>query len=288
MNPFRFAGPLAAEDMIDRDREAEDLLALAVGGHPFRLIGPRRYGKTTLLRRVLESAEREEMATVLVDLEDVLSIAEIVVRIERGYQRLKGQMRRRIDALFRSWDIGLSLGGGGFTATLQRNANVDAESVLLRLLELPMELFDRDGTRSLIVFDEIQDVLAVRGADGKIRSVIQHQGDAATYAFAGSAPGVMAQLFADPKRPLLDQAVPRNLAPLPPDAVADYVEARFKRTRKDVGSALAPMLEFTRGHPQRSMMLAHYVWERTPPAARGRTNRRGSPRSTRRAPTAPR
>ena len=268
VNPFRFAGPLAPEDMIDRDPEADDLLALAVGGHPFRLIGPRRYGKTTLLRRVLESAEREGVATVLVDLEDVLSIAEIVVRIERGYQRLKGQMRRRIDALFRSWDIGLSLGGGGFTATLQRNANVDAESVLLRLLELPMELFDRDGTRSLIVFDEIQDVLAVRGADGKIRSVIQHQGDAATYAFAGSAPGVMAQLFADPKRPLLDQAVPRNLAPLPLNAVADYVEARFKRTRRDVGAALAPLLEFTRGHPQRSMMLAHYVGERTAPAGK--------------------
>ena len=80
--------------------------------------------------------------------------------------------------------------------------------MLLRLLELPAALFDREGTTSLIVFDEIQDVLAVPGADGKIRSVIQHQADAATYAFAGSAPGVMQQLFADPKRPLLDQAVP--------------------------------------------------------------------------------
>ena len=65
-------------------------------------------------------------------------------------------------------------------------------------------------------------MLAVAGADGKIRSVIQHQTDAATYAFAGSAPGVMQQLFADPKRPLLDQAVPKNLAPLPLDAVAVY------------------------------------------------------------------
>ena len=73
------------------------------------------------------------------------------------------------------------------------------------------------------MFDEIQDVLAVGGADGKIRSVIQHQADAATYAFAGSAPGVMQQLFADPKRPLLDQAVPRNLDPLPLDDVGDYV-----------------------------------------------------------------
>src|SRR5579884_3586078 len=102
--------------MIDRDPEAEELFRLAVGGHSFRLVGPRRYGKTTLLRRVLEAADREGMATVLVDLQDVLSIAEIVVRIERGYERLKGPIRRTVDNFFRSWNIGLSLGGGGFAA----------------------------------------------------------------------------------------------------------------------------------------------------------------------------
>jgi predicted protein tyrosine phosphatase len=263
LNPFRFSGPLPPEEMIDRDPEAEDLLALAEGGHSFRLVGPRRYGKTTLLRRVLEAAEREGMATVLVDLQDVLSISEIVVRIERGYERLKGPVRKSVENLLRSWNIGLSLGGGGFTATLQRNPNVDPESVLLRLLELPAALFDRHGTTSLIVFDEIQDVLSVSGADGKIRSVIQHQSDAATYAFAGSAPGVMHELFADPKRPLLDQAVPKSLVPLPLDDVAKYVGDRFKRTGRDAGPALAPLLEFTRGHPQRSMMLAHYLWQGT-------------------------
>jgi hypothetical protein len=264
INPFRFSGPLAPEDMIDRDPEAEELLALADGGHSFRLVGPRRYGKTTLLRRVLAAAAAEQVATVLVDLQDVLSIAEIVVRIERGYERLKGPVRRTVDQFFRSWNIGLALGGGGFTATLQRNPNVDAESVLLRLLELPVALFERDGTTSLIVFDEIQDVLAVPGADGKIRSVIQHQMEAATYAFAGSAPGVMQQLFADPKRPLLDQAVPRNLAPLPLDEVAAYVSKRFEASGREVGTALQPLLDFTRGHPQRSMMLAHYLWQHTP------------------------
>jgi uncharacterized protein len=264
LNPFRFAGPLPPEQMIDRDPEADDLLALADGGHSFRLVGPRRYGKTTLLRRVLDTASREGMATVLVDLQDVLSIAEIVVRIERGYDRLKGPVRRHVENLFRTWNIGLALGGGGFTATLQRNPHVDAESVLLRLLELPAAIFEREGTTSLIVFDEIQDVLAVPGADGKIRSVIQHHSDAATYAFAGSAPGVMEQLFADPKRPLLDQAVPRNLAPLPIADVADYVTLRFRQTGREAGTALAPLLEFTRGHPQRSMMLAHYLWQRTP------------------------
>ena len=157
INPFRFSGPLPPEEMIDRDSEADELLALAAGRHSFRLVGPRRYGKTTLLRRVIEAAEREGMATVLVDLQDVLSVAEIVVRIERGYQdRLKGAIRKHVDNLLRAWNIGISLAGGGFTASLQRNPNIDAESVLLRVLELPAALFKREGITSFIVFDEIR------------------------------------------------------------------------------------------------------------------------------------
>lgn len=264
-NPFHFSGPLRPEDMIDRRAEASELLALAEGGHSMRLLGPRRYGKTTLLAKVLADADAAGMATALVDLEDVLSLSGIVVRIERAYaKRLRGALRARVDRLFSTWNIGLSLGGPGFSATLQRNPNTNVEAVLLRLLDLPRELHERTGTRCLIVFDEIQDILAVDGADGLLRSVIQHHLQAASYAFAGSAPATMERLFANPRRPLLDQAVPKNLPPLPLDEVGDYVRERFKRTGRDPGDALAALLEFTRGHPQRSMLLAHLLWEYTP------------------------
>lgn len=266
-NPFRFSGPLGPEEMVDRDVEARELLSLAEGGHSVRLVGPRRYGKTTLLRKVLDEAETGGMATALVDLEDVLSLGGIVVRIERAYaKRLRGSLRSRVDRLFSTWNIGLSLGGPGFTATLQRNPNANVEAVLLRLLDLPRELHERTGTRSLIVFDEIQDILTVDGADGQIRSVIQHHLDAASYAFAGSAPATMERLFADPRRPLLEQAVPQSLSPLPLNEVGDYVQDRFDRSGRDPGDALAALLQFTRGHPQRAMMLAHFLWAA---AARG-------------------
>jgi len=266
VNPFRFSGPLAPAEMIDRQSEADDLLSLAHGRHSVALIGARRYGKTTLLRKVLDDAEAAGMATALVDLEDVLSLSGIVVRIERAYaRRLKGRLRARVDRLFSTWNIGLSLGGAGFGATLQRSPNTNVEAVLLRLLDLPRELNEREGIRSLIVFDEIQDILAVQGADGQLRSVIQHHLEAASYAFAGSAPGTMARLFSDPRRPLLEQAVPKSLAPLPLDEVADYASERFRRTDRHPGDALAALLEFGRGHPQRSMMLAHFLWEATMP-----------------------
>jgi hypothetical protein len=87
------------------------------------------------------------------------------------------------------------------------------------------------------------------GADGKIRSVIQHHEDIASYAFAGSAPGMMDQLFSNPKRPLLEQAVGLALLPLPLDEAADYIDRRFRRTKRKTGAALQALIEFTRGHP---------------------------------------
>ncbi len=264
-NPFRIAGELRPDEMVDRDHHARRLLSLGAGGHAARLVAPRRYGKTSLLRRVLLEAADTGWATALVDLEGVLSLSSVVVRIERAYDRsLKGSIRRTVDALFRSWKVGLSLGAGGFTASLQSNPRIDVESVLLRLLDLPAKVHERTGARSFVAFDEFQDLLRVDGADGMLRSVIQHQSAVATYVFAGSAPTLMEKLFEDPSRPLLEHAVPVELGPLPDDVTATYLEDRFRRTGREIGNALDPLIAFARGHPQRTMLLAHELWELVP------------------------
>jgi hypothetical protein len=118
--------------------------------------------------------------------------------------------------------------------------------------------------RSVIALDEIQDILNVRGADGIIRSVIQYQSDAASYIFAGSSPSLMERLFSDPSRPFLEHALPKELRPLPEDECARDIQRRFAATGRDPGEALDPLIAFTRGHPQRTMLLAHHLWAVTP------------------------
>ncbi|MFN0155066.1 MAG: hypothetical protein ACKVUT_11885, partial [Gaiella sp.] len=268
VNPFPIAGALADDEVIGRDRDVVRLLQLAKGGHAARLVAPRRYGKTTVLRRLLGDAERGGMVSALVDLEGVLSLSSLVVRIERAYEHgVKGPLRKTVDSLLRSWQIGLSLGGGGFAATLRSNPRVDVEAVLLRLLELPVRVHERTKARTLVAFDEVQDLLRIEGADGILRSVIQHQTEVASYVFAGSSPSLVERLFEDPSRPLLDHAVPIALGPLPLDEVADAVERRFRVTRRAVGGALDPLVQLTRGHPQRTMLLAHELWELIPRGA---------------------
>jgi hypothetical protein len=74
---------------------------------------------------------------------------------------------------------------------------------------------------------------------------------------------LMEQLFGARERPFYGQARPFALDPLGDADIAEYVGARFEATRRDVGTALDPLLDLAAGHPQRAMLLAHHLWEQT-------------------------
>src|SRR2546423_1466430 len=135
-NPFVYSHPIAPDEIIDRDGETRTLLRHAVGGHYVRLYAPRKFGKTSLLRRVLRDGEREEgLVPIMVDLYGVLSIADVTVRLERAYARqLKGKLRARIDGFLQSTGLGLSLGAFGVSAKLQLDPRVDPLPSLHALL----------------------------------------------------------------------------------------------------------------------------------------------------------
>jgi hypothetical protein len=260
-NPFVYSRPVAPEDVIDREHETEELLGLAVGGHYVRLYAPRKFGKTSLLGKVLRDGEREGLVPVLVDLYGVLSIADVTVRIERAYAaQLKGSLRSRIDAFLKSTGLGLSLGAFGVSATLHTEPRSDPLPALHALLDLPLRLEAGGGFRALVVFDEFQDVGKVHDLDAILRSHLQYQGEVASYVFSGSEPGMMRQLFERKDRPLYGSAVPVRLERLRDEDIAPYVVRRFAETGREVGDALGPLLRTALGHPQRAIHLAHRLW----------------------------
>jgi uncharacterized protein len=267
VNPFIYSHPVAPDDIIDRDDETHHLLASAVGGHYVRLFGPRKYGKTSLLRRVLRDAEKQEgMLPMLVDLYGVLSVADVAIRFERAYARqLKGKLRARVEEFLQSTGLGLSLGALGISAKLQLDPRTDPLPALHALLDLPLRLEEGGGFRALIVLDEFQDITKVKEMDALIRSHIQFQGEVASFVFAGSEPGLMRELFEQGDRPLYGQAVPMRLGRLADADIAAYIAARFRETKRSVGEALNPLLGAAQGHPQRAMLLAYRLWETIDP-----------------------
>ena len=263
VNPFVYSRPISPADLVDRHGETHELLTKAVGGHYVRLYAPRKYGKTSLLKRALRDGEHQEgLIPILVDLYRVNSLADVTIRFERAYARqLKGAIRGKVEELLQRTGLGLSLGAYGIGARIQVDPKVNPLAALHALLDLPTKLEQTGGYRAYIAFDEFQDVDKIDDLDGLIRSHIQHHGDVASYVFAGSEPGLMKQLFESKERPLYGSAVPMRLGRLENADVAVYVADRFAQTNRSVGEALGPLLESADGHPQRTIMLAHHLWE---------------------------
>jgi uncharacterized protein len=264
-NPFVFSEPIAPADLLDRDKEAALLVERASGGHNSRLVAPRRYGKTSLLLRALADAQRQGLVGVYVNFFGILTEADVAARIEAAYAtHLPRRLAHWFEGVRRTLRTGVRLGGGPLPASLELSSEGrSSERGLLEWLALPRQLRETKGVRALVVFDEFQDVLvAGKRLDAVIRSEIEHHGEAASYVFAGSHVGMMRELFASKRRAFYGQAGAIELEPLAPVDVAEYIAARFSRADREIGGALEPLLAFCEGHPQRTMLLAHFVFER--------------------------
>src|SRR3546814_11979522 len=64
------------------------------------LLGPRRYGKTSLLRRVTADLAEVGPETIWIDLYELNSMADLAGAIDHGVSQLQGRARRLPDSLF--------------------------------------------------------------------------------------------------------------------------------------------------------------------------------------------
>jgi hypothetical protein len=258
-NPFVYARALLPEESIPRETEIEGLITTVAGGHNAVLHAPRRFGKTTLLKHVLQRATELDMPGVLIDLGNVLSVADVAVRLDQAFRALPGATHRLIVKELTSIGLTTPLGGVNFA----RGSGPDPIGAVHGLLELPATIAERRGRRVLVVLDEFQALVALDGMDGVFRSHIQHHANV-SYLFAGSEPSLLKALFEDRARPFYGQVEPRRLGRLGLEETFDFLTQRFVETQREVAPEVAAELaRLTEGHPQRMMLLAHMLWART-------------------------
>lgn len=215
--------------------------------------------------KLKEEAERNGFRVVYVDFMLATGPAEIAWRIEEAYvATLKGPIAQKFDRLRRTWKGRVKAAPGGVGGELEYLGDSNAMQRLADLLDLPRKVLEA-GERTIVLFDEFQDFLRAEGdLDGLLRSKIQLHGDAASYVFSGSEQSLLEEYFNGRKKPLFNQARLISLGPLSDTDLADYISDRFKKTKKDAGEALDLVLDLVLGHPQRAMLVAHHLWERTP------------------------
>lgn len=257
-SPFVYDEPLEPAALVDREGEVALLRERALERRNSRLEGPRRFGKTSLLRAALAAAALDGAITVEVNFLGCLTPTDVAQRIERAYaSSLDGSLRRWLTAVVSTLHPTVGVAGVGIAPDAVAPA-------LLDRLALPLEVFKRTGRPCVIAYDEFQEVLRTDAAlPGVFRSELERQGEAAAYIFSGSHPGMMRELFADRRHAFFAQAAPVAVDLLPAEALVDYIGERFEQAGRDAGTALGPLLSTSEGHPQRSMLLAHHLFERT-------------------------
>jgi uncharacterized protein len=263
-SPFVFQQPLPPAALRGREREIARIVEEVSAGNALTVSAPRRYGKTSVLLAVRATLVRSDHPVVLVDLYGTASLGELAVRLERAWRDVLPRWRALANRILESTQLGLSLTGQGIGVTFQRQPRTDPLPALHALLALPERIGEAER-RVVVILDEFQSIGDLKGAEGLLRSHIQHHRERAGYVFAGSETHLLDRQFDDPDRPFYGQALRLRLSRPPRSALSETIETEFARTERHPGEALGPLLDLAEDHPQRAMLLGHFLWRATAP-----------------------
>jgi hypothetical protein len=280
-NPFRF-GDLALDDAFtDRETELGELTADVLNGQNVVIFAPRRYGKSSLVRRATQQLLSRRVLVAQVDLMTATTKEQLAAKLAHAiYAEIATPLfraRERATEIFRGLRVAPVMtvdpndGSLGFTFRTG-HASEDVDATLEKLFELPAELGAERKRRVCLVFDEFQEILDLDpNLPALMRAVFQAQPDVA-HVYLGSKRSMMERLFNDANEPFWRSAKHMELGVIAPKAFAPFIRDRFATTGRRIDEdAVEGVLATTRGHPYATQELCYAVWEETP--ARGRAGR---------------
>lgn len=260
-SPFPHQGPLAPHHVRGRDSLIADLVERVTARRVTALLGPRRYGKTSVLGKVAATLEDARVSVIKLDLYETRSSADLVVRLDHALSRPRGAVRSRLASIAASSSINLGVLKVEFARPPSQRPDPDASLHLL--LDLMVEAAIAEPT--LLVIDEFTGINGVPGAAGLLRTKLQHHVSDVGLLFAGSEPSAMAAMFTDHDQPFYAQADLVHIAPFTLAELTDIIDSGFDQTARRAGRLAGLVHHVTGGHPYRSMQLADAAWRRTEP-----------------------
>jgi hypothetical protein len=259
-SPFPYYGPLDPSQVTGREELVRDLAERLMEHRVTALLGPRRYGKTSVLRKVCADLEGVGPQTVWVDLYELSSLADLAGALDQGMSRVQGRLRRAFDTF--AGAVSLRLGVVDVELSKGRRDRPDPAATVRSLLGVLVRTAEKHPL--IVVFDEFSGIANVEHGAGMLRTALQHHYRQLGIVFAGSQPSTMRMLFTDQAQPFFAQADLVEIGPLSDEAVTDIVEDGFEATGRATGGMTIRLVVAAEGHPQRAMQLADALWRRTP------------------------
>lgn len=267
-NPFVYGEAVSGSFFANRDKEIKELKSELRSGQNIIVYSPRRYGKTSLVKKILVELKKEGLITLYIDLFFVNSkqkfieaYAEAVAKALNGPLRaIASLLKNLIPKLIPKIVIRT---GGGASFEFEYDRTKKPSPILNDLYESVHKLASRKKKRAIVVFDEFQELLSFD--DGEIESGMRakfqfHRNVA--YVFLGSKRNLMQKLFDDKSRPFYNSGRRYPLKRIGEEEFLKFIEARFKATGiKITKSMVLKLLELTNCHPYYTQEICHFIWE---------------------------
>lgn len=272
-NPFHYGDLALDETFTDREEELATLKADVLNGQNVAIIAPRRFGKSSLVRRATQGLLADGLLVVEVDLMSTPSKEKLAAKLAKSIhddvasvvfnakERLRVFSSLRVVPLV---TVNPEDGSPTFSFSAAR-AEREIDETLERLFELPAELAADRGKRIVVYLDEFQEVTEIDPRlPAQMRAIFQQQPQVA-HIYSGSKRHMMLRLFNDENEPFYRSAKVVEIGVIAPPVFKEFIKDRFDTTDRGVGDdAVESLLQTTRGHPYATQELAYALWETVP------------------------
>ena len=267
-NPFCFGKAVSGDLYYNRTDVGDSLYRTISGGSSnVVLYAPRRYGKTSLVKQIVERWVADGFTCLYFDMMKIDSVesfcekySSAVYAAESGARKAVRQIGEFLSRLHPKFTVGedgkpsieLDFASRKFSVT-------DIEDVL----NLPEKV--AGGKRTfIIIFDEFQEIASLSGnapMEGVFRGCIQHH-DSVRYVFLGSKTHLLKRMFCDHARPFYNSSRVLHLDKPPISESLRFVESRFSTSGVTIkGGELNKVLELSQNIPYYVQALSSEIFE---------------------------
>ena len=275
-NPFRY-GPIALDEAFtDRESELRELRSDALNGQDVVIFAPRRFGKTSLVRRVAQDLGRRKALVAEINLMFTPTKEKLAGRLAQeiadhllGVVGRAKENLRVFSGLRITPTIAVDPVDGSFSFSFAGSHDPeDVDATLERLFRLLPEIATERTRPVVLIVDEFQEVVDIdAGLTKLLRSVFQEQPEVA-HIYLGSKRHLMERIFNDANEPFWRSAKRMELGVIEPEAFKPFIENGFRASGRRIGDDVVNrILAMTGGHPYATQEICYFLWEETP--ARG-------------------
>ena len=256
-NPFKFGTIVDGPYFTDREEELVRIASHLKSENHITLISPRRFGKTSLIRKIINESQRKN---IFLDMQLILSSEDFASQLLRRIYRIYPV--QKLKSYIKSFRLIPVVNINPVTGETEISFNPGAKDFIP--LEDVLNLIEKLGSaknKMIVVLDEFQEIFRISsGLDRFLRSVMQNHNHI-NYIFMGSSESMIREIFEKKSSPFYRFGSLMTLSKIGHDKFLLFLTEKFAIISDKSKELSESILDITDSHPYYTQQLAFTVWE---------------------------